>query len=66
MKIPVVPGDGSPPFEIDSDDYPNLVLIPELIGEIHPTLWQWLIENDLSPTASDPVSLKPRVVRAGP
>lgn len=38
MKIPVVTGTGER-FEIDSNDYLRLVLLPEVCSEIDPRLW---------------------------
>ena len=46
MKIPVVTGTGQR-FELDSDDYGRLVVLPEACGEIDPQLWE-LFADDLN------------------
>lgn len=38
MNIPVVTGTGER-LELDTDDYPRLVLLPEACDEIDPRLW---------------------------
>ena len=39
MKIPVVTGTGER-FDLDSDAYPRLVLLPEACEGIDPRLWE--------------------------
>ena len=44
MKIPVVTGTGER-FDLDTDDYPRLVLLPEVCEGIDSRLWELFTEE---------------------
>ena len=44
MKIPVVTGTGER-FDLDSDAYPRLVLLPEACEGIDPRLWELFTDD---------------------
>lgn len=46
MKIPIVTGTGER-FELDSDDYPRIVLA-EVCDETDPRLWELFVEEPVS------------------
>lgn len=56
MNIPVITGTGRW-VDLDSDDYPRLVLLPEMFDEVDPRLWDLFVEPQTSRmSTSSPLS----------
>ena len=63
MKVPVTTGDGRL-VELDTDDYPNLVLLPEACEGIDPQLWEMFADDYLTIANQTPMPQQPSTSRA--